>query len=74
MREKQSFKKVQGRYNGPKLETEMLAFSRRSGESINALLARYEIVRQRAPTEGQFVMSIEGCALQILRACNVQPG
>ena len=32
--------------------TEMLAFSRRSGESFNALLARYEIVRQRAATEG----------------------
>jgi hypothetical protein len=26
--------------------TEMLAFTRRLGESINALLARYEIVRQ----------------------------
>ena len=53
--------------------TEMLAFSRRSGESINALLARYEIVRQRAATEGQFVMSVEGCALQLLRACNIRP-
>ncbi len=28
--------------------TEMLAFSRRPGESINALLARYELVCQRA--------------------------
>ncbi len=27
--------------------TEMLAFSRRLGESINPLVARYEIVRQR---------------------------
>ena len=53
--------------------TEMLAFGRRSGESINALLARYEIVRQRAATEGNFVMSVEGCALQLLRACNIQP-
>ena len=53
--------------------TEMLAFARRPGETINALLARYEIVRQRAATEGQFVMSIEGCSLQVLRACNVQP-
>ena len=53
--------------------TEMLAFSRRPGESINALLARYEIVRQRAATEGQFVMSVEGCALQLLRACNIRP-
>ena len=53
--------------------TEMLAFSRRSGESINALLARYEVVRQRAFTEGNFVMSVEGCALQLLRACHIQP-
>ena len=51
--------------------TEMLAFSRRPGEAINALLARYEIVRQRASVEGQFVMSVEGCALQLLRACNI---
>jgi len=52
--------------------TEMLAFSRRHGESINALLARYEVVRQRAAVEGQFVMSTEGCALQLLRACGIQ--
>ena len=48
--------------------TEMLAFARRQGESIDALLARYEVVRQRAANEGHFVMSIEGCALQILKA------
>ena len=53
--------------------TEMLAFARRPGESINALLSRYEIVRMRAATEGQFVMSVEGCALQLLRACNIHP-
>ena len=52
--------------------TEMLAFARRPGETINALLARYETVRQRAAIEGQFVMSIEGCSLQVLRACNIQ--
>ena len=51
--------------------TEMLAFSRRPGEGINALLARYETVRQRAALEGQFTMSVEGCALQILRACGI---
>ena len=53
--------------------TELMAFHRHSGESVNALLSRYEIVRQRAATEGQFVMSVEGCALQILRACNINP-
>ena len=51
---------------------EMLAFARRPGETINALLARYETVRQRAAVEGQFVMSMEGCSLQILRACGIQ--
>ena len=53
--------------------TEMLAFQRKPHESINALLARYEIVRQRAAIEGQFFMNNEGCSLQLLRACNVQP-
>ena len=43
--------------------TELLAFTRYGGESINALLARYEVVRQRAATEGRFVTSIEGCSL-----------
>jgi hypothetical protein len=52
--------------------TEMFAFTQRPGETINALLARYETVRQRAAIEGQFVMSIEGCSLQVLRACNIQ--
>ena len=31
---------------------EMLIFSRRHNESINAVLARYEVVRQRAALEG----------------------
>ena len=48
--------------------TEMLAFARRQGEDINALLTRYEVVRQRAANEGRFVMSVERSALQILRA------
>ena len=49
--------------------TEMLAFARRPSESIDALLARYEVVRQRAAIDGQFAMTIEGCSLQLLRAC-----
>ena len=43
--------------------TDMLAFSRRPRDGQNALLSRYEVVRQRAAAEGQFVMSIEGCSL-----------
>ena len=53
--------------------TEMLAFARRPGENINAMLARYEVVRQRAANEGRFVMSIEDCALQVLRAAGTHP-
>ena len=53
--------------------TDMLALSRRPSESINALLARYEIVRQRAAVEGLFIVSIEGCALQLLCAYGTQP-
>ncbi len=51
----------------------MLAFARRPGESINAPLARYEVVRQRAATEGQLVMSVDGMSLQLSRATGVQP-
>ena len=36
--------------------TEMLAFQRRPHETINSLIARYETVRQRAATPGQFTM------------------
>ena len=53
--------------------TEMWAFARRHGEGINALLSRYEQVRARAANEGQFVMSIEGCSLQLLRAVGIRP-
>ena len=51
--------------------TGLLSFGRRNGEGINQVLTRYEIVRQRARTEGLFVMSTEGCALQLLRVCGV---
>ena len=50
---------------------DLLSFGRRNGEGINQALTRYGIVRQRARTEGLFVMSAEGCALQLRRACGV---
>ena len=53
--------------------TEFLAFARLPSEDINSMLARYETVRQRAAVEGQISMSVEFCALQIFRACNVAP-
>ncbi len=52
---------------------DMINFQRNPGESINSLLTRYETVRMRAAVEGQFVMSIEGNALQLLRVCGVSP-
>ena len=51
--------------------TEMVSVARRPGEDIDQLLTRYELVRARAASEGQFRMSVEGCAWQILRACGV---
>ena len=51
--------------------TQLLAFSRRQGETINGGLARYEVVCRRAAREGHFVMSWAGCALQLLRARNM---
>ena len=53
--------------------TEMMAFTRKPGESINAVLSRYEVVRQRAALEGQFTMPITGCALQLFRAIGMGP-
>ena len=51
--------------------TDLLSFGRRNGEGTNQVLTRCKIVRQRERTEGRFVMSTEGCALQLLRACGV---
>ena len=53
--------------------TEMLAFTRHPQENINQVLSRYELVRGRARDEGNFVMSVEGAALQLLRACHCSP-
>eukprot|EP00972_Heterocapsa_arctica_P068253 10083726-Heterocapsa_arctica.AAC.1 len=48
--------------------TDVMSLSRKPNERINDVLTRCEIVRQQARTEGRFVMSSEGCALQLLRA------
>ena len=50
--------------------TEFPAFARYPSESINALRSRYAIVRQRAMTQGNFVQSVEACALQLLKVCS----
>ena len=51
--------------------SEFMAFSRRPNETINELLTRYDLVRQRAQGDGNFVMSVEGCALMLMRCCHV---
>jgi hypothetical protein len=50
--------------------TEFLAFQRRQVENTNTLIARYELVRNRARNEGNFDMGAEGNSLTILRATN----
>ena len=50
---------------------EYMAFQRRSHESINEVLARYEVVRHRAAEEGNFTMDISGCCIQIFRALHI---
>ena len=54
--------------------TEMLAFARRPGETINTLLARHEIVRGRAANEGRFTMSVEGVRLADPQSRGHTPG
>eukprot|EP00969_Alexandrium_andersonii_P124716 5512518-Alexandrium_andersonii.AAC.1 len=53
--------------------TQLQAFARHQHESINATLARFDLVRNRAATEGSYIMSHEGYALQLLKACNASP-
>ena len=51
--------------------TQFMAFQRYRGESINQVLSRYEIVRNRAPQIGNYEISVESLALHILRVCGV---
>ena len=50
---------------------ELTAFQWRPHESINAVLARYQLVRQRAHAYGGFVMSVEAFALRLVRSLHV---
>ena len=52
--------------------TEFFAFERRNNESINEVLARYDIVRHRAAEEGDFQMDVTGCCLQLFRALHIE--
>ena len=50
---------------------ELTAFQRKPHESSNAVLSGYQLVRQRANADGGFVMSVEACALQLVRVLHV---
>ena len=50
---------------------EMLTFKRHSGEGINSTLTRFEVIRHRAASEGQFVMTIEGYAVMLMKECRL---
>ena len=53
--------------------TELLAFCRNPGGTVNSVLARYEVCRQRAAIEGQFAMPMQGQMLQLLIALGTTP-
>ena len=52
---------------------DLLGFSRRGNESVDALISRFEIVRQRARLEGGGAVSIETASLMLLKAVGVSP-
>ena len=51
--------------------TQLLALSRRQGETINGTLAQYVVVCQKQPAKGTLLRVGEMCALQPLPAYNV---
>eukprot|EP00971_Amphidinium_carterae_P022422 442153-Amphidinium_carterae.1 len=59
--------------NRLRVVSELLSFTRRPGESIDALLTRYELVRLRALREGGGAAQLgpEPTSLMLLKACGV---
>ena len=51
-----------------KFVADLLAFQRRSGETIDRTVARFEVTRRLAATEGQFAMGNPGYAWMLLSA------
>ena len=49
----------------------MMRFTRKPGERVDELLARFDVIRTNARIEGQFVMSIEGYAVLLLSSLGV---
>ena len=50
---------------------DLLSFARRAGETVDALISRFDITRQRAQREGGGAVSVETAALILLRSCGV---
>ena len=50
---------------------DLLSFSRRQGETVDALISRFDITRQLARQEGGGAVSTDTAALILLRACGV---
>ena len=50
---------------------DLLSFNRRQGETVDTLISRFEITRQRARAEGGGAVSLETASLLLLRACGV---
>ncbi|CAE7285370.1 NPF8.5, partial [Symbiodinium sp. CCMP2592] len=50
---------------------DLLSFARRQGESIDALISRFDITRELARREGGGAVAIETATLILLRACGV---
>ena len=50
---------------------QLMSFNRRSGERIDDLLTRFDIIRNRAQQTGQLAMGFEGYSFLLLRAVGV---
>ena len=50
---------------------DMLHFRRHEREGIASTLTRFEVIRNRAASEGQFVMTIEGYAVMLMKECRL---
>ena len=51
--------------------TDLMNFRREGREPIDALIRRFDILRQRANAQGQLTLSIQGLVWLLLRACEV---
>ena len=51
--------------------SEMLNFRRLHNEAIGSTLTRFEVVRGRAASEGQFVMNLEGYSVMLMKECRL---